>query len=352
MTSSTSNAWQQLLEQQGFNRDAHGELQRGQPQDSAALQASAALMPLEQLCVLEIHGPDGEKFLQGQTSASTAHATEHVGPPTVFCTPKGRTIANAQLIHPGEERWWLLLARSVAEPLRQHLGKYIPFYKAEIALRDDLALFGVAGAEGGTLLESDGLPLPRQQWGVRLAGDSVITRHPHQQPRFLLAAPVESAGTRYARLAEGALQTSEALWTRLDIQAGLLWLDGDQTEAWLPQMFNWEALAGISFKKGCYTGQEVVARAHYRGQVKKRLMHLSVALETAPAAGTAVIDAERGKSVGEVMRAAAPEDGRVELLAILTIKDEMPSLTIDDQPAHLSPLPYALARLDPETLEG
>lgn len=316
------------------------------------LQHQTALVPLDERVVLEVRGPDSDRFLQGQASASTAHATSTIAPPAVFCTPKGRAIANVQIIRVTSECFWMLLDRSIAEALHQHLGKYAAFYKAELTIRDDLGIAGLVGQKVDSVLENALAALPQAIWGVRLSSDEelAVTRHPHDTMRLVVIAPHERLATLCQKASSDLVLAPSALWQRLDIEAGLLWLDEQQREKWLPQMFNWEALAGISFKKGCYTGQEVVARAHYRGQVKKRLMRFTISGTEAVAPGTDVIDADRDKALGEVVNSAPTANDHVELLAIVTTKDDMPSLTINGQPAHLMPLPYALERLDPETL--
>ncbi len=339
--------WQTFLQHQ--SAASSSQYQTGTGPD---LQHATALVSLDDRAVLEVRGPDSEKFLQGQTSASTAHATHNIAPPTVFCTPKGRAIANAQLIQAGPECYWLLLERSIAETLHQHLAKYAAFYKAELTLRDDLAIAGLAGQQtadtlGGTIAE-----LPHSQWGIRVRPEEelVITCHPHEVTRLVLIAPEERLSTLCQTIAAELTLAPATLWQRLDIEAGLLWLDEHQREKWLPQMFNWEALAGISFKKGCYTGQEVVARAHYRGQVKKRLMRLSISGDQPLPSGTEINDAASDRTLGEVVSSALAGNDQLALLAVLTLKDDMPAMTINGEPAHMMPLPYALERLDPETL--
>ncbi|WP_158521521.1 YgfZ/GcvT domain-containing protein [Kushneria konosiri] len=314
-------------------------------------QHDTVIVPLEDRVVLEVRGPDSEKFLQGQASASTAHATATIAPPAVFCTPKGRAIANVQMIKAAPQCYWLLLERSIADALHKHLAKYAAFYKAELTLRDDIAIAGLAGHQLDEVLGAT-MTLPHADWGVRVSTDEelAVTRHPHDMMRLVLIAPNDKLAELCRSMATELTLAANDLWQRLDIEAGLLWLDEPQREKWLPQMFNWEALAGISFKKGCYTGQEVVARAHYRGQVKKRLMRLSVATAEPIETGADIKDATSDKTLGEVVRSAAADEGHIEVLAVVTTRDDMPSLTINDQPAHLKPLPYVLERRDPEAL--
>lgn len=335
--------WQTLLQQPSAESSSKGPDVDG--------QRDTVIVPLEDRVVLEVRGPDSEKFLQGQASASTAHATATIAPPAVFCTPKGRAIANVQLIKSAPECYWLLLERSIADALHQHLAKYAAFYKAELTLRHDLVIAGLAGHRLDDVLGAT-MALPHADWGVRVSADEelAITRHPHDMMRLVLIASEERLAELCRSLKADLTLASNELWQRLDIEAGLLWLDELQREKWLPQMFNWEALAGISFKKGCYTGQEVVARAHYRGQVKKRLMRLSVPTAERIEVGTDIRDATSDKTLGEVVRSATTNDNHVEVLAVMTIKDDMPSLTVNDQPAHLKPLPYVMERRDPETL--
>lgn len=360
MNQPTPDAWPRFLTDQGAESDDEGHLQPSMYEPLPAQLEGAALMSLSHFAVLEIKGPDSEKFLQGQTSASTQHANERIAPPTVFCTPKGRAIANAQLIRPDGERYWLLLDRTLAPALETHLSKYAPFYKTELRQRDDLAVVGVAGDEARPLLNQQYATLPENAWGVRFthapdSNDSLaITRHPGTPSRFLMIglAAAMVPPCRALVKPDTATLAPEALWRLMDIRAGLHWLGEGQGEAWLPQMFNWEALSGISFKKGCYTGQEVVARAHYRGQVKKRLMRFRQQTDAVPESGAEVVDSDRDRAVGEVMAAAPAESGWVELLVIVTTKDEMPPLAVDDCPLRPAPLPYALERADPELLTG
>ena len=140
-------------------------------------------------------------------------------------------------------------------------------------------------------------------------------------------------------------------WQLEDIRSGLAWLTDAQQDHFLPQMLNWEALGGISFKKGCYTGQEVVARAHFRGQVKKRLMHISVEAQALPEVGASLANGD-DKAVGEVVVSAFNEQGGVELLAVMSTKavEETMPVFLAGAPATLLPLPYTIERVDPEQL--
>ena len=317
--------------------------------DRVAPPEQATITPLVHLGVLEIQGQGGTTLLQGQTSAQVEQADGRAAPLTCFCTAKGRMLANAQLLRVDDATLWLIMPAERIAALQAHLAKFAPFYKVTLSARDDLALIGIMGDAAPALVETEtGLtaPLPWHQ-----AGDSeqLLLCHPGPTPRLMLVAPQEVMTASWKRLSTSAAPVGNARWCLEDIRAGLAWVGDSQQDAYLPQMFNWEALGGISFKKGCYTGQEVVARAHFRGQVKKRLARLQLDGDTPPTAGAAVEDAE-GKRQGDVITAEADGEGHIELLAVLSTRELAEPLALDGRPCTRLPLPYALERLDPEAL--
>ncbi|MCM2130651.1 YgfZ/GcvT domain-containing protein [Larsenimonas rhizosphaerae] len=286
--------------------------------------------------IIEFAGADSAKLLEGQGSAATASANGHFAPLVCFCTPKGRMLANGQLIRRDETTYWLLTTATLAEDLLTHLKKFAAFYKTTLRLRSELAIQGFI-APDATLLDG---PLPDTAWHTSACQDGVLIRHPGEHTRIL-------------RIAEQPLDTDihadTASWQLEDVRAGVYWLEHTQREQWLPQMINWEALGGISFRKGCYTGQEVVARAHYRGQVKKRLMHLATGMLVQDIHPGDPVENDAGKNVGTVLRVADGEHQQ-ELLAVVNVAAlDAPMLTCGHALTQV-PLPYPLERLDPESL--
>lgn len=302
---------------------------------------------LHHLAALDVKGADAEKFLQGQTSAQVSLADGHFAPLTCFCTPKGRMLANAQLMRLGEEHFRLLLSSTLLDSLASHLKKFAAFYKVELVSLPDLTVIGTS--EGASSLAGQlGLALPDKVGTHTHNAEACVVRYPGETPRWLLCFDND------ANIDMTPAQDDQAdrnAWQLEDIRSGLAWLTDAQQDHFLPQMLNWEALGGISFKKGCYTGQEVVARAHFRGQVKKRLMRLSVASASLPEVGASVVNGD-DKAVGEVVVSAPDHQGGVELLAVMSTKvaEETMPLYLDGAPATLLPLPYAIERVDPEQL--
>ncbi len=253
-------------------------------------------------------------------------------------------LANAELLKVAPEHT-LVLHASLVTPLKQQLDKYAPFYKMTLAARDDLVLLGVIGDTPATTA------WPSTAWHMTHDQDAVVVRHPGPQPRWLLALPTEQAEQRWTALAAELALNGTARWLRADIAAGLAWLTQAHSDSYLPQMINWEALGGISFRKGCYTGQEVVARAHFRGQVKRRLGVARLAGDTPPVLGSEIRDTQE-KRVGEVCQAETdPSGDGCQLLIVINtaVADDEP-LQIEGRELTRAPLPYPLERLDPETL--
>ncbi|MCK0745076.1 YgfZ/GcvT domain-containing protein [Chromohalobacter nigrandesensis] len=343
------NDWSRHLEAQGLVRTAENEWHFGEAVSEARVPlSSTAIAPLPQYSIMEIAGPDAERFLQGQTSAQVTLVDGEFAPLTAFCSPKGRMLANGQLMRVDETRYWLVLDSGVAEPLHAHLAKYAPFYKVEIT-QPATRIFGVFGEDATAQVEAQLHVTAPATWAMAQNDAAVILRHPGPIHRFMIVVPEDTALSAWKAFEGIATPVGNAVWRLQDIQAGLAWLGETQRDSYLPQMINWEALGGISFRKGCYTGQEVVARAHFRGQVKKRLLRTQSENATLPAPGTPVHDAN-GKSQGDVVCAALNADGKAEVLAIITQRDEPRELNIDGVPLERLALPYAIERVDPESM--
>lgn len=330
-------------------QDAEDRITFETPAPARQALDGTVVAPLVHLGVLDVFGPDSERFLQGQTSAQVGLADGNLAPLTVFCTPKGRMLANAQLLRVNEEHYRLVMPRGLVQPLAEHLGKFAAFYKAQLEVRDDLALIGLIGREAPALAEVRLDLLPPAVWHQSGDADVQLLAHPGPRPRLLVCLPTDRAASLWTRLAEQATPVGNAVWCLHDIQAGLAWLTPMHRDALLPQMINWEALGGISFKKGCYTGQEVVARAHFRGQVKRRLVRAQLEGGELPPLGSPVETSE-GKAVGEVLAAELDAYDQAEILAVLTTKEDLGPLRVAGQAFKQLKLPYPIERLDPESL--
>lgn len=217
---------------------------------------SAAFSLLPGLALLEISGPDSERFLQGQLTCDVVALNDRRWITGACCTAKGRMVANFVIARQGQQ-FWLRLPADQTDALRQHLSRYAVFFKT--TLTDHSADWQVLGELPATLQPQrlDG-PQPLLDDDAGLSLQWPDGRREYWRP----AADVRSE----ARLTDD--------WHLADLQLGLIWVTSASREAWVPQHIHWQQQGGISFRKGCYTGQEIVARLQYLGKNKKQLLSL------------------------------------------------------------------------------
>ncbi|WP_028669411.1 YgfZ/GcvT domain-containing protein [Saccharospirillum impatiens] len=242
--------------------------------DPATPGDTPVFYPLDHLAVIDITGSDALNFLQGQGTQDYLKRLPREPLPGAFCTPKGRVVANVWNVLLASEPATVKLVtdRSSAETLGRHLGKYIPFFRGSKLTDQSQALHGL-GLHGA---QTD-------SWLTRVLGNSIDGIW-HKGGHFAFHLPDGRAQLWLDALAEDYEQLMEQIehsrvqpptdWQRLDILAGYPWVSASLTGAFVPQSIGLERLDGISFNKGCYTGQEVISRLHYKGQSKRGLQRL------------------------------------------------------------------------------
>lgn len=333
----------------GGRQSAPSDVEFDTPDQPRTALESTVAIPLAHLGALDVHGLDAASFLQGQTSAQLKLVDGHFAPLTAFCSAKGRMIANAQLLKVSDNHFRLILDQTLVAPLTQHLSRFAAFYKTQLEPNPDVALIGVLGAESAALTEVNcGLNAPGV-WHQTSGDHAIALGYPGPQPRYLVMVLESRADALFGGLLKQSIAVGNAIWKLADIQSGLHFISNEQQDTWLPQMLNWEALAGISFKKGCYTGQEVVARAHFRGQVKKRLYRAQIEGSQTVANGSQLTNAD-DKRLGEVIACQQDAYDQSEVLAVLSTNAEDMAMTVDGRRVQLLKLPYPIERLDPEAI--
>jgi folate-binding protein YgfZ len=286
------------------------------------MTTNLGIAPLESLAVLSARGPDARKFLQGQLSQDVAALGTGRVALAGFHNPQGRVLAILRLVPLADDALLLVLPGEIAGAIIQRLQRFV--LRAKVTLADESAAWLRAGLPGDAALAAlaaAGLAPAAPGVGALAARDGRIAwRHDAQPDRYLLLAPVDvglPAGC------SGAADPGRAArdWQQADIAAGLPQVLAATSEAFVAQMLNLDVLGGISFEKGCYTGQEVIARAHYRGRVKRRLQRFRTLAPPAPGAmpgpgASVVLSDGRG---ARIVDAATLEDGRVEFLAVAAL---------------------------------
>lgn len=262
--------------------------------------------------VLAVHGPDASKFLQGQLTCNLNYLNEHSSSLGARCTPKGRMLSSFRIV--GTAQGYLLaMARELVEPQLAELQKFALFSKSKLGdASADWVRFGLSGGDGA--LVSLGLDLAHGADCVARANDLLALRL--SDGRAELWAPAGEAETLHARLAAQLPEAALNRWLLAQVRAGIGQVLGSTRELFIPQMLNLQALGGVSFKKGCYTGQEIVARMQYLGKLKRRLYRLGLDAAQLPEPAVELFSPVHNSGVGEVVLAAQSDSG-VELLAVL-----------------------------------
>lgn len=277
--------------------------------------AAAPLIRLTNYGMLSATGGDARSFLHAQLTNSIEGLSETRAVQAGWCSAKGRLLATV-LVIPTAEGFLLQLARDLAPAVRKRLGMFI--LRSKVKLEDESdrwAQYGVQGESAQALLRQLGLPMPGELLGMTRAGDRIaIAIGPARHIVILPAAAAEEIERQIGRPAAPAED-----WVLEDIRAGRPLVTGATQEMYVPQMLNLHELGAIDFKKGCYPGQEIVARTQYRGQLKRKMVYATLASQEALSPGQPLYSDELpGQESGSVVNAVR-NGSTWELLAVVPV---------------------------------
>lgn len=234
---------------------------------------------LSHLGLLQIKGPDAEKFLQGQLTCNLAEISATTSRLGAHCNPQGRMISLFRLFY-FAEAYYLSMPRTLIALALKALQKYAVFFKLTLAdVSDQFSQWGYAGASLASLPTAVDMQLT--------TAEHVIICLACDPYRYQFIGPLKSTPP----WAMTTLDLPNA-WKVLDINQGLAAIYPETSEKFLPQEINLPALNGVSFQKGCYTGQEIIARLHYRGKLKTQLLQTSLVTSAEIDYGTDIILAD------------------------------------------------------------
>jgi len=286
---------------------------------------------LNHLDLMSVSGKDSGKFLQGQLTCNIDALNDPGACPGAACDNKGRVLSSFYLWKL-KESYFLEMSPGLSASLASHLGKYMVFYQSSMGNAAPLfRRYGVCGSTGRDILRQHFVELPLMLHQVIRQGDEYLMLVDHHTERYeyWYEAEVESV---LITVLKGALpEASYTDWQRLDMQAGIYHVDTTSTGLHTPQVLNYDINGHVDFNKGCYTGQEIVARMHYRGKAKRRLHYLSIDTEQCPLVGSKVISAT-GKGIGElisVIPAHTTDNHAFDALAIIEIPEQEQELRLD-----------------------
>lgn len=295
--------------------------------------------------LIRIAGADARAFLHAQLTSDVlglkTPRTQYGG----YCTPKGRLIATF-LLWNLDESVMLQLPQRISEDVRARLSRYVLRLKATLSnATSDYALFGVFGAGAAQPLERLIQTVPPELHAVVEHQGIAATRLGAE--RYAIVVPREHAGSVRYTLSMLAREETDAAWARLDVDHGIPVITTATQEEFVPQMVNLDLIGGVSYSKGCYPGQEIVARTHYLGRSKQRMHRVHLNGSGAMAPGDRLYSSAFGveQASGMIVNAAETESG-YEALAVIqtaaTASGDIRWRSPDGPALALKTLPYAI----------
>ena len=312
--------WRTFLIQAGAVLAGERVQHFGDPeQERRAAAGGAVLCDLSGQGLIAAAGPDTETFLQGQLTNDVRQVTPARSQLSACCNPRGRMLASVRLFL-REAVYYLRLPQETVEPLRQHLQRFI--LRARVTLRDaseELARIGLSGPAADDLLQEALGAAPAQVDNVVQTPGFTVIRVPGVHPRWEIYGLPAAMPPLWTLLAAKARPAGAEAWRLLDILAGVPNIYPETAEAFVPQMVNLQLINGVSFNKGCYTGQEVVARTQHLGTLKRRMYRAHIDAVPAPRPGDGLFSEELGGGAGHIVDACEGPSGGCEVLAVVAI---------------------------------
>ena len=280
----------------------------------AAAGGTTLIAPLSHLGLIECAGEDAKTFLQNQLTSDVNHLEEDSAQYSSWCSPKGRMLASFILYRRGTD-YLALLSADLQEFIQKRLQMYVLRSQVRISNRAiDHALIGLAGPQAEAALRESGLTAPPAPMSTATASTGTVLRL--DQSRFIIVTASDTAPSLWKTLVAHARPVGTPVWDWLDIQAGIPRIAEATKEAFVPQMTNFDKIGGVSFHKGCYPGQEVVARTQYLGKVKRHLYRFHASQPIA--AGMQILPAKTpDQPCGLVANASPAPGGGYDGLAVI-----------------------------------
>ena len=316
----------------------------------ANTRSTTVVSDLSHFGLIHFQGEDAESFLQGQLSCDVRQASSSAAVYGSYCNPKGRMLASFLIWRLREmdgDGYVMQLPSALRASIQKRLSMYV--LRAKVKLDDSsdrLVRLGIAGSGAGSLVQEVLGETPPAVLRVIHGKLGSIIRL--AQDRFEIVIPLEDAPEVWEGLGRSAVRVGASCWDWLEIRAGIPVIMPATQEQFVPQMANLDAIGGISFQKGCYPGQEIVARTQYLGKIKRRmyLANVQPTQETLIEAGDELFSADMGEqSSGMVVNAAVSPDGGIDLLAVVQTSSveagQVHWKSLDGPPLKIMPLPYS-----------
>ncbi len=280
--------------------------------------AENIIYPLTNQSLLQVFGPESTIFLQGQFSCDVPLLTLQQSGLGSHNTAKGRMRSSFRIALIEENNFLLRVHSSIKSQAKAALAKYIVFSKSEVDVAEDWVAIGMQGEKARESLNNVFSQVPDKEYQQLIENQVVLicTSETHQSYELYLHE--DKAIELWPQLANGLTTTGAAQHQLLQNQQGLAFVEANTFEVYIPQMFNYQVTPAISFTKGCYTGQEIVARMHYLGKLKRHMYHYTAVFSGNIKSGDTVFIEGKEQSIGNIVSAVKTADSQWDLLMVLT----------------------------------
>ena len=316
--------WKDFLQNAGAEFENDCVATFGNPERERRITHTGGLFcDLSHFGIIAVYGEDAAEFLQTQFTNDINQVDQAHSQLSALCTPKGRMLCNFRIFR-REQTYYLVLPYELLEAALSRLRMFV--LRSRVTLEDASdALIGI-GASGSKMVDhlSDIVgTLPgkvdesveyREYTIIRVAGTA---------PRFEIYGLLEPMKKIWQALDVHATPVGAEVWELLNIQAGIPVITAGTIDAFVPQMANMHLINGVSFTKGCYPGQEIVARMHYLGKLKRRMYRIGFDASDKPKTGTPLVtdSSTESQDIGTVLSAQQNPDGNYEALAVIQVSD-------------------------------
>jgi folate-binding protein YgfZ len=309
--------WNDLLQNSGGSANETGNGAR-QFSFANADTADCKKMPLTHLGVIKVTGEDRETFLQGQLTNDVRNINPATSQLTSYCTPKGRMLANFRIFSDNDDNWFIVIPSERLAVIFKRLCMFVLRSKVELTdVSNEVLVMGLAGDCIAQALQS---PVPAAADEVSHHDSISFIRVETNEPRFMTVGNANAIMRLWQQL-ESVQPANSDLWRLGDIKAAIPTVFETTQEAFIPQMTNMQLINGVSFTKGCYTGQEVVARMQYLGKLKRRMYKVRFEFggDVQPGDDIYSSNSKSGQGAGKLVDAIKTDDGYYEGLAVMEI---------------------------------
>jgi tRNA-modifying protein YgfZ len=327
------DTWQSFLKEQGATIQDNDAIEFDN--SDTDISKSPIVSPLSGFALLAVSGNDRHAFLHGQFINDLNLIENPAAQLSAWCNAKGQVITNFIIINTGIS-YLLIFKQELKEFVQKRLNMFV--MRSDVKIEDiseSSPLVGLANIKDLSSLDST---IPNNAGEVHAVDGLVVICHPDNSSRYLITGSIEALTKKLLKLNKSL--TSSSVWDLLDIHAGLPWITSATQEQFLPQMLNLDALKSLSYQKGCYPGQEVVARLHYRGEVKKRLQLIKSKNELN--IGEDIYLDQSETKVGIIINSVNHPHENFYGLAVIELDKLTDNLYVENKEISITTLPYAI----------